>query len=157
VEVRVIAGNAANNALAGSALSEIIFARKCSDTAIGRGANDLLCGGNGNDKLTGGVGADHFGEAQAPTQRPTSTLIRRQQGRHFLKRRRTRRQPRRAGTLLAALALLSSRSLFTRVRRREILGSPFTGSCIEPVCCLPDILSRASCTEPSSTTCTGVE
>jgi hypothetical protein len=52
-----------------------------------------------------------------------------------------------------------SRSIgtFQTVSRRRILGSPFAGSCIEPVCCLHDILSRASCTEPSSTTCTGVE
>jgi Ca2+-binding RTX toxin-like protein len=62
VEVRVIAGSAANNTLTGSALSEMIFARKGRDSTSGQGAIDLLCGGNGNDKLTGGAGAaDHFG------------------------------------------------------------------------------------------------
>src|SRR5829696_2068722 len=61
VEVRVIAGTAANNTLTGSASSDMIFARKGNDTASGQGANDLMCGGNGRDTLTGGPGADHFG------------------------------------------------------------------------------------------------
>ena len=61
VEVRVIAGSAANNTLTGSAAADMIFARKGNDTASGQGANDLLCGGNGNDKLRGGLGADRFG------------------------------------------------------------------------------------------------
>jgi Ca2+-binding RTX toxin-like protein len=62
VEVRVLAGSAANNSLTGSAISEMIFARKGRDSTSGQGAIDLLCGGNCNDKLTGGAGAAvHFG------------------------------------------------------------------------------------------------